>query len=326
MTTPPDASTPGNARPAVDAGRDDEGAWESFADIDKHERGVLTRELVARLADPPPPPVPLPPLSATTQQLIERDDPPPRYADDELRLELLLADTFDPVDRRRRLVRATRPGARPSWDGDHPLTLLAVVTIAILVIWLAWGPAGDVIVSRYAPSDQVAAAVITATPIIIPPGEHSVVGAPTLNAAQIDEILASYGSPATGTGTIWIERGRVYGIDPAFALAFFVHESAAGTHPDWAGIKSDGATTHNIGNIVCAGYTTCYGRFRDYGDWAEGINDWYRLISVEYIGGRGVTTIEQIIPIYAPAFENDVPRYIEAVLQLVYTWRARYAP
>ena len=199
MTTPRDESAREDARPAVDVDRGDEGAGEAFADIDKHERGVLTRELVARLADPPPPP--LPALSATTQRLIERDDPPPRrYADDELRLELLLADTFDPVDRRRRLARATRPNARLSWDGDHPLTLLATVTIAILVIWLAWGPAGDVIVSRYAPSDQVAAAVITATPIVIPPGEHSVVGAPTLNAAQIDEILASYGSPATGPG------------------------------------------------------------------------------------------------------------------------------
>lgn len=156
----------------------------------------------------------------------------------------------------------------------------------------------------------------------VPPGEHTVVGGPTVSADLIDAILAKYGSPAQGTGRVWVELGARYGIDPAYPLAFFIHESSAGTNPGWAGLKPGGGSTHNIGNIICAGYATCFGRFRDYASWDEGIEDWYKLISQEYIGGRGAQTVEQIIPIYAPASDNnDVPGYIQAVVNLVASWR-----
>jgi murein DD-endopeptidase MepM/ murein hydrolase activator NlpD len=123
-----------------------------------------------------------------------------------------------------------------------------------------------------------------------------------------------------------VRYGREYDIDPAFAVAFFIHESTAGTAPGWAGLKPDGSTTHNVGNIICAGYDTCYGRFRDYGSWEEGIADWYRLISVEYIEGRGTETVAEIIPIYAPAFENDVDLYVRTVEQMVDSWRGSTEP
>ncbi|MBC8076633.1 MAG: glucosaminidase domain-containing protein, partial [Chloroflexales bacterium] len=155
-----------------------------------------------------------------------------------------------------------------------------------------------------------------------PPGDHDVRGAPTISSAQIDKILASYGSPAAGSGAAWIAMGEKYGIDPAYAVAFFIHESSAGTNPGWAGIKGDGSTTHNVGNIICAGYSTCYGRFRDYSSWEEGVNDWYKLIAVEYIEGRGTTTVAQILPIYAPSVENDTLGYIRIVEQMVDGWRS----
>ncbi|MCE2853317.1 MAG: glucosaminidase domain-containing protein [Chloroflexaceae bacterium] len=157
---------------------------------------------------------------------------------------------------------------------------------------------------------------------IVPSGESSVLGPPTISADRINEILRLYGSPAQGTGQAWIDAGLAYGIDPVYALAFFMHESGMGTNPMWAGIKSDGSTTHNVGNIICAGYANCYGRFRDYPDWNAGIRDWFRLISVEYIDGRGVYTVDTIIPVYAPAFENDVPGYIASVKQYVAQWQA----
>jgi hypothetical protein len=154
-----------------------------------------------------------------------------------------------------------------------------------------------------------------------PPGESSVVGPPTITAEDIEAVLASYGSPAVGTGRAWVELGLRYKIDPAYAVAFFIHESSAGTNGGWAGIKPDGSTTHNVGNIICAGYPTCFNRFRDYPNWEAGIEDWYKLIAVEYIDGRGTHTVEQIIPIYAPSFENNVPAYVDAVNSLVRTWR-----
>jgi hypothetical protein len=157
---------------------------------------------------------------------------------------------------------------------------------------------------------------------IAPSGESSVLGPPTISADRINEILRLYGSPAQGTGQAWIDAGLAYGIDPVYALAFFMHESGMGTNPLWAGIKSDGSTTHNVGNIICAGYANCYGRFRDDPDWNAGIRDWFRLIAVEYVDGRGVYTVDTIIPVYAPAFENDVPGYIASVKQYVAQWQA----
>lgn len=153
-------------------------------------------------------------------------------------------------------------------------------------------------------------------------GEHSVLGDPSINAAAIDTILSKYGSPAVGTGQAWIKLGQQYGIDPAYAVAFFIHESSAGTNPGWAGMKPDGSTTHNVGNIICAGYANCYNRFRDYASWDEGIADWYKLISHEYVDGRGAASVEQIIPIYAPSSDNnDVPGYINIVVSMVEGWR-----
>lgn len=163
-------------------------------------------------------------------------------------------------------------------------------------------------------------------PMSAPPGETSIVGAPSLTIEEIDAILAAYGSPAAGNGRDFYNLGVDYGIDPAYAVAFFIHESSAGTASGWAGIKPDGSTTHNVGNIICAGYATCFNRFRDYSSWSEGIEDWYKLIAVEYIEGRGAYTVEQIIPIYAPSFENNVPGYIQSVNSLVQGWRAGNLP
>lgn len=147
--------------------------------------------------------------------------------------------------------------------------------------------------------------------------------APSLSASQIDDILASYGSPATGEGAAFYDLGVTWRIDPAYALAFFVEESSAGTNPSWNGLKPDGSTTHDIGNITCGGGFACYGRWRDYPDWKTGIDDWYRLIRVEYIEQRGLTTVDEVIPIYAPAFENDVGGYTNTVNALVGKWRTQ---
>ena len=102
--------------------------------------------------------------------------------------------------------------------------------------------------------------------------------------------------------------------------------------PKWAGCKAGtdrSQTTHNIGNIACThSWTdtgnTCYGRFRDYPGWPEGIEDWYRLIKTEYIQGRSFTTVDEVIPVYAPQFENDVAGYKNVVTATVSEWRATY--
>jgi murein DD-endopeptidase MepM/ murein hydrolase activator NlpD len=206
----------------------------------------------------------------------------------------------------------------------HPLFLIVLAVISLLTIRLL-SPGNSTEYSAWGRVVDSAAELVGLSPAQPeqpnPPGDYHLRAPPSLTAAQIDNILASYGSPATGSGQAWVDMGLKYNIDPAFAVAFFIHESTAGTNPGWAGIKSDGTTTHNVGNIICAGYPTCYGRFRDYGSWEEGIEDWYRLIDEEYIKGRGTQTVAEIIPIYAPAFENDVQLYVTTVEQLVDSWR-----
>ncbi len=209
-----------------------------------------------------------------------------------------------------------------------PLMLLVVALLSTMILLSALGSGGQSVLTRFvgggAAANSIAAAGGSGSLAgARPPGDYELKAPPSISAQHIDRILAEYGSPATGTGQIWYELGRRYGIDPAFAVAFFIHESGAGTSPAWAGLKPDGSTTHNVGNIICAGYSRCYGRFRDYGSWQEGIEDWYRLIDVEYLQGRGHRTVADIIPVYAPSIENDVQNYINVVHRLVDEWRSR---
>ncbi len=145
-------------------------------------------------------------------------------------------------------------------------------------------------------------------------GGTSVVGSPTLSAAKIDQILSNAGSPAVGTGQTFYNDSLTYGIDDAYALAWFHHESSYGT--------SGAATqTLSIGNINCSDGYSCIGRFRAYSSWSAGIDDWYQLIKNVYVG-QGLSTVESIIPHYAPASDNnDCSAYISAVESDVQAWR-----
>ncbi|MGB9751322.1 hypothetical protein [Roseiflexus castenholzii] len=254
------------------------------------------------------------------EELLAPDDPFDDDARDVLRAELTAAPfAYRPAT----LRRTVRQRMVPWW-------LIGICAICIGVLSFFWR---DTNASRicFAPGCTAREQAIQAHRIeqalnlTSPAGQHSVLGPPSISAQQIDRILAEWNSPAVGTGATWVELGIRYGIDPAYALAFFIHESGAGTAPGWAGRKPDGSTTHNVGNIICAGYHTCYGRFRDYASWKEGIEDWYRLIAVEYVQWRGAHTVEEIVPIYAPAVENNVPVYVGTVNRLVAEWRSSRA-
>ena len=144
----------------------------------------------------------------------------------------------------------------------------------------------------------------------------SIVGGPSISAAKIDAILSAAGSPAAGTGSTFVLDSATYNIDSAYALAFFHHESSYGT-------SGAARETHSIGNIVCTPGYSCIGRFRPYPSWQAGIDDWFKLIAgPAYVGG-GLVTLDQIIPKYAPASDNNSPSaYIAAVEQDVQAWRA----
>ncbi|MEI7555378.1 glucosaminidase domain-containing protein [Candidatus Chlorohelix sp.] len=144
----------------------------------------------------------------------------------------------------------------------------------------------------------------------------TILGAPSISPEKIDSVLSSYKSPATGMGRTMYDLGIKYGINPAYALAFFIHESSAGTQ----GIAT---VTKSIGNIrVTPGYENYQG-FRKYPGWDAGIEDWYKLIKNLYVDGWKLNTVEKIVPVYAPAADNNNPTaYIKHVNNLVAQWRS----
>ncbi len=114
---------------------------------------------------------------------------------------------------------------------------------------------------------------------------YSVLGPPTVSAAFINKVLASYQSPAAGTGQALFDDGVTYGVDPVFALAF-------------------------------AGFSA-------FPTWEAGYVAWYSLIRNVYVDTWGLSTVEQIIPTYAPASDhNNVAGYINAVERAVDAWRS----
>ena len=141
----------------------------------------------------------------------------------------------------------------------------------------------------------------------------SVLGGPSLSPSLINQVLSLAGSPAAGTGQALYDLSRQYQIDDAYALAVFEKESSFGKY---------GAAyeNHALGNIVCAGYPTCNGRFRFYPSWSAGYADFYRLITTEYVP-RGLPTVETITPVYAPSSENDTGLYISQVRQSMLAFR-----
>lgn len=262
-------------------------------------------------------------------------DPPSRY-------QLTVSYDYNGRTARQHAASPRKSGTRIAWFISSTLVwvalAMAVYTAGPLILgdvasWLGadrptWGQNYErglsVSSNPLAAADTTAASQVETAPSI--PADLSdltVARPPSVSAATIDQWLGELGSPAEGTGAFWVAQGLEHGIDPVFAVAFFQHESSSGVNPAWAGWKDDGSTTHNVGNIICAGYATCYGRFRDYASWEEGIADWYRLIKVEYLEGRGHRTVADIIPVYAPAFENDVQGYINAVQRTVSELRER---
>jgi hypothetical protein len=181
------------------------------------------------------------------------------------------------------------------------------------------GPAPEqqVIDASSAPVAESPPPAEVAAPAVPAPGSYEVTGPPSLSVEQIERVLAKYGSPAQGNGQTLYDLGVRYGIDPAYALAFFVHESGCGT-------KGVARYTMSIGNIRWSPGYDNYEGYRKYNSWAESMEDWYKLITDLYIGQWGLRTVDQIIPVYAPAADsNHPPSYISSVKAMVDYWRGK---
>jgi hypothetical protein len=155
-----------------------------------------------------------------------------------------------------------------------------------------------------------------ATALPISSGPYTVLSKPTIGADLINRVLASYNSPAAGKGQVLYDMGVKYGIDPAFALAFFMHESSFGT-------QGEARVSLSLGNLRCIPNYKCQDGYAWFASWEDGFQAWYELIRNLYVSQWGRTTVDQIIPKYAPAADNnDEAAYIASLKHAIDTWHA----
>jgi hypothetical protein len=187
-----------------------------------------------------------------------------------------------------------------------PLIAIALITMCggFIIAWL--------IAALAQPSARPSVERVPSFPSV---HGYAVVAKPSISVELINQVLELYHSPARGKGQILYNYGVKYGIDPAYALAFFMHESTFGT-------QGVARVTRSLGNIRATPGHPSYQGYRLYHTWEEGFEDWYRLIATIYVDRWGLNTIDKIIPVYAPNSDhNDEAGYIRAVKYAVNRWR-----
>lgn len=148
---------------------------------------------------------------------------------------------------------------------------------------------------------------------------YTVLGPPTVSAAFINRVLSAYHSPAAGLGQALYDDGVRTGIDPVYALAFFLHESSFGT-------TGEARKTLALGNERCIPDRPCVdivrGGYAQMESWEDGFAHWYNLMLTLYVKQWHRVTVVQIIAKYAPSSDgNDELAYRAAIEHAVDTWR-----
>ena len=227
---------------------------------------------------------------------------------------------FRPRRKRRSTYYRYRRGKRGFWSG------LAVLAGLIALAWWVLGAShpqrprvtpGDRPASRplIVPRALVAPPRPRATPVANTGGELPIIGGPSLDARRVDGILAAYGSPLHGQGKQIVGLSTRYQLDDAVALAFFVMESRAGT-------QGEAALTRSFGNLRPMPGEPAMDGYRSYATWLDGATEWFQVLHKLYVGQLNLTTVEAIVPVYAPSTDyNDPASMIFGIRQLVHCWR-----
>lgn len=122
-------------------------------------------------------------------------------------------------------------------------------------------------------------------------------------ATQINRFIARSepGAPLAGQGAMLVRVGQKYGVDPRVLAIIARKESQFG--------KTSGKFRHNAwGWGVKLGPDVYTSR-----TWEEGAEKVARGLAGSLYKGSGLTRLAQIMPKYAPSFENDTATYIRQI-------------
>jgi tetratricopeptide (TPR) repeat protein len=248
--------------------------------------------------------------------------PPKPFSRSQLRSQLPLARPRGsrPETELRQSVMVVHPMSKP-WNP----CLISVICFLVVIL-----SAGIFIRPLYKVSNQGEAAYDTQvggdqadswqhppnTKIVPQSGPYVVLGNPSITTDFINQVLSTYKSPAAGKGQALYDLGVQYSIDPAFALAFFMHESTFGT-------QGEATKSLSLGNLRCIPNFRCTDNFAQFDTWEDGFKAWYQLIRNLYVAQWGLTTVDQIIPRYAPqADDYNKQAYIAAIKHALDIWHA----
>ncbi len=169
---------------------------------------------------------------------------------------------------------------------------------------------------------------------------HDIVAQPGLNIQTTFEVLAPPSITEQTYTAIYCEPryGQVSGacpyapqmykmlvnagIDPGIELAFAAKETEFGS------TGPGREPQYNLYNITCNSWDggTCggayHGRFSSYTSYLHATRAWITLMLHRGIYvDAGRTTLQEVIPIYAPSFENNTSLYIAQTEGWIYHWR-----
>jgi Mannosyl-glycoprotein endo-beta-N-acetylglucosaminidase len=213
---------------------------------------------------------------------------------------------------RKDVAPAPVPSAATGRRGCMPFLIVLIVCVIAVAVAMSWPPFSSFVKNVSAAAQSISKPSSTQTVLSShsssTSSSDSVVGDPDISAAFIDNVLLQAHSPAQGLGQTLYDEGKQYHIKPSFALSIFHMES------DY-GLKGVAPTLHSLGNIRSGPNS-----YRSYVSWSDSVADFYHLIATVYIAS-GLTTVAQIMPIYAPASDHNNPdAYIQVVRTDMTTW------
>jgi hypothetical protein len=232
--------------------------------------------------------------------------------------EALPPKAGEPSENRLSKLKAPwRKASLPHWHRVRLVLFAAIVGLALLGTGLAEGLAPR----AFGLGSQLFGLVPAPSPTHPAPGQipgDVIARSPTVTVSEIERVLERVNSPILPyAGDVYVS-GVQYGIDPVFALAFWMKESRE------ASDGSVAASDHNPGYTEgLSGDPRC-GRWACWPTWPEGIAGWFHYMRVFFVD-RGIVTVESILPIYAPSSENNTSGYIAFVLYWAGIWRAESA-